>query len=282
MLGTGPFVEKGKNVSGVIWPRYNPGTKLSQQEFPSCYRVNIFFSMFPWLAYQKFYSDYFRYTQWEKAESGTFNIDYFLGGSWATPRPSTANVAYFSNPTMWDLRYCNWPKDMFTGILPSSQFGDVASISETTTSPAGDEWYVRFRQYSTQAIGNVVATQASSGGSGITVRPAGNGSGTYPAITQNSQLVVKAADITTSFNALQLRLMQVTQKWKEITISGDQTARDQIYKHFGVKLPAELSSMSKYIGGSASNLDISEVVNTNLAESSAVADIAGKGIGPVS
>uniref|UniRef100_A0AAU8B6S8 Major capsid protein n=1 Tax=Dulem virus 263 TaxID=3145740 RepID=A0AAU8B6S8_9VIRU len=279
MLGTGPFVEKGKNISGVIWPKYNPGTKLDQEGFPSCYCVNVFFSMFPWLAYQKFYSDYFRYTQWEKTQVGTFNVDYMIEGSWVTPSAGASNLAFFANPTLWDLRYCNWPKDMFTGILPSSQFGDVASISETTTSPAGDEWYVRFRNLSTSGTGNVMTAASSSSGSGVNIMPQGSGTGTYPLIPSHTQLVVKAADITTSFNALQLRLMQVTQKWKEITISGDQTSRDQIYKHFGVKLPAELSSMSKYIGGAASNLDISEVVNTNLAESSSVADIAGKGIG---
>jgi predicted RND superfamily exporter protein len=29
---------------------------------------------------------------------------------------------------MFDLKYCNWNKDMLMGVLPNSQFGDVAVI----------------------------------------------------------------------------------------------------------------------------------------------------------
>ena len=30
---------------------------------------------------------------------------------------------------MFDLEYCNWNKDMLMGVLPDTQFGDVATIS---------------------------------------------------------------------------------------------------------------------------------------------------------
>ena len=29
---------------------------------------------------------------------------------------------------MFDLEYCNWNKDLFMGILPDTQFGNVAAI----------------------------------------------------------------------------------------------------------------------------------------------------------
>ena len=35
---------------------------------------------------------------------------------------------YWKNNTMFDLEYCNWNKDMFMGVLPDTQFGDVATI----------------------------------------------------------------------------------------------------------------------------------------------------------
>ena len=54
--------------------------------------------------------------------------------------------------------------------------------------------------------------------------------------------------------------------------------RSQIKAHFGVDVGSELSGMSTYIGGEASSLDISEVVNTNITESNE-ALIAGKGVG---
>ena len=29
---------------------------------------------------------------------------------------------------MFDLEYCNWNKDIFMGVLPDTQFGDVTTI----------------------------------------------------------------------------------------------------------------------------------------------------------
>ena len=48
---------------------------------------------------------------------------------------------YWKRDNMFSLRYCNWNKDMFMGILPNSQFGDVAFVnlggSGSGTIPVG-------------------------------------------------------------------------------------------------------------------------------------------------
>ena len=46
-----------------------------------------------------------------------------------------------------------------------------------------------------------------------------------------------------------------------------------------MNLPQALSNMCTYIGGISRNLDISEVVNNNLAAEGDTAVIAGKGVG---
>ena len=46
-----------------------------------------------------------------------------------------------------------------------------------------------------------------------------------------------------------------------------------------MSLPQALSNMCTYIGGISRNLDISEVVNNNLAAEGNTAVIAGKGVG---
>ena len=43
------------------------------------YQFNVAQSIMPFLAYQKIYSDFFRDTQWEKAQPWTFNVDYLTG-----------------------------------------------------------------------------------------------------------------------------------------------------------------------------------------------------------
>ena len=49
---------------------------------------------------------------------------------------------------MFDLEYCNWNKDMFMGVLPDSQFGDVASIDVGVTSvPVSDASYSQISRF---------------------------------------------------------------------------------------------------------------------------------------
>jgi len=100
---------------------------------------------FPILAYQKIYQDYYRFDQWELANPSTYNVDYL------DPQDNSQSTLYsglkiavrnFANSkkslNMFDLRYCNWQKDMFMGMLPSSQYGDVATIDLVSSSVGTD------------------------------------------------------------------------------------------------------------------------------------------------
>jgi hypothetical protein len=94
-----------------------------------------------------------------------------------------------------------------------------------------------------------------------------------------STLRVDLSTLQSQFSVLALRQVEALQRWKEISQSGDSDYREQIRKHFGVNLPQALSNMCTYIGGISRNLDISEVVNNNLAAEGDTAVIAGKGVG---
>ena len=98
-------------------------------------------SVFPLLAYKKFCQDYFRYSQWQNSSPYLWNIDYFTGTAQKlfTSIPASGD-AYWKNNTMFDLEYCNWNKDIFTGTLPDTQFGDVATVDVGVVSgPASAE-----------------------------------------------------------------------------------------------------------------------------------------------
>ena len=98
-------------------------------------------------------------------------------------------------------------------------------------------------------------------------------------IPAGSTLQVDLSKLQSQFTVLALRQAEALQRWKEISQSGDSDYREQVRKHFGVNLPQALSNMCTYIGGISRNLDISEVVNNNLAAEGDIAVIAGKGVG---
>ena len=250
---------------------------------------NLVFNPFPLLAYQKIYMDYFRDEQWETNSPQCYNIDYQTGtsplislaplfGSVSAPRLS-------KDYNLFDLRYSSWNKDLFMGVLPSPQTGDTAVIGDFGF---GDVLDIDNGTLSVQGNQN----QASN----IDVRgwkSASNGNFTadtmyFESINNEYQLGKSSLTLTgsqlSSISVLALRQAEALQKWKEISISGKQDYKDQIEKHFGVSVPAVRSNLCDWIGGTSSNLDISEVVNTNLQgindKGSTVApDIAGKGLG---
>lgn len=253
-------------------------TSSAVSDYSQKYENNNAVSLFPLLAYQKIYQDFFRWSQWENADPTAYNVDYYSGsgnlfGSNGVISAISSSNDYWKRDNMFSLRYCNWNKDMFMGLLPNSQFGDVAVVnlgdSGSGTIPVG---LLSDTDVFTQ-IFNATSMATVSDTSPISI------SGSTPVSARQSMVAkINNADVA-SFSILALRQAEALQKWKEITQSVDTNYRDQIKAHFGINAPASMSHMAQYIGGVARNLDISEVVNNNLSESSSEAVIYGKGVG---
>lgn len=237
------------------------------------YIQNNYVNLFPLLTYQKIYQDFFRWSQWEKSNPSSYNVDYFDGvsPSLISSMP-VASSEYWKSDTMFDLKYCNWNKDMLMGVLPNSQFGDVAVLDFPTS---GDSDVVLGVDPHKSTLG--IASSVSSNTSPVPLF-ALDASASNP-LSVGSKLHLDLSSIKSQFTVLALRQAEALQRWKEISQSGDSDYREQIRKHFGVNLPQSLSNLSTYIGGISRNLDISEVVNNNLATEGDTAVIAGKGVG---
>lgn len=205
------------------------------------------------MAYQKIYADYYRDSQWERISPSTFNVDYLSGDNM---KVDFLSDVFMQNYNFFDLRYCNWQKDLFHGVLPRQQYGDVATVSYPS------------------AVSNLGAATLTNG----TLREfQGDQDPTFKSATVGNITLTDPVSIS-AFSILALRQAEFLQKWKEITQSGNKDYKDQIEKHWGVSAGDALSEMCTYLGGISSSLDINEVVNTNITGDNA-ADIAGKGTG---
>ena len=271
-LGYGNFIKDTPSSNNRWWStslKYVENTTGYTQQFVQNNTVNIF----PLLAYQKIYQDFFRWSQWENANPSSYNVDYYTGTSVSLvsqlPAPSSN---YWKSDTMFDLKYCNWNKDMLMGVLPNSQFGDVAVLD---ISNFGSSDVILGTDVAKSKIGVASAITSNSAQIPFFALQA-SASNTVPAA---SSLRVDLSTLQSQFTVLAFRQAEALQRWKEISQSGDSDYREQIRKHFGVNLPQALSSMCTYIGGISRNLDISEVVNNNLASETDTAVIAGKGVG---
>lgn len=277
MLRYGNFMPK--SYSDVTPGAYSLGLSNSDfdlRAYNSSYAVNIL----PFAAYQKIYADHFRFSQWEKNEPYTYNFDWYSGGNifntFSLGAAGSTLKTYLTGSNIFTLRYANWPKDLFMGVMPNSQLGDVSVVDAL---PTGQSTNVIADVYGADSSGANVTGKiemSSVGGDTpnvyniIPFNPP-TGSPTLKAKFLSDQLRV-------SFTVLQLRMAEAVQRYREVSQVADQTARDQIYAHFGVSLSPALSDTCFRVGGSASNIDISEVVNNNLAGENQ-ADIMGKGVG---
>lgn len=253
----------------------NFGTSIPSSDagYSQKYRFDLNISVFPFLAYKKFCQDYFRYSQWQDSSPYLWNIDYFVGTSQKlfSTLPVSGDT-YWNNNTMFDLEYCNWNKDMFMGILPDTQFGDVATV------PFSGDSTIPLMDLSVTPARAVLSGSTPSGSPAgeRTIKAAGLG------LNEGAVLGVKFSEgLTSAFDVLSLRRGEALQRWKEISLNVPQNYRAQIKAHFGVDVGENMSGMSTYVGGDSSSLDISEVVNTNLqsGETQSEAVIAGKGVG---
>jgi hypothetical protein len=270
-LGYGNVLSKVPSSGNRWW-----STSLkndSSVNYTQVYIQNNYVNIFPILAYQKIYQDFFRWSQWELSNPSSYNVDYYSGVSPVlTSALPDVSSDYWKSDTMFDLKYCNWNKDMLMGVLPNSQFGDVAVID---ISNSGKPDVVLGLGNSNSKVGVASAVSSNAAPVPFFAKDASS-SNTLPI---GSTLRVDLSSLKSQFTVLALRQAEALQRWKEISQSGDSDYREQIRKHFGVNLPQALSNLCTYIGGISRNLDISEVVNNNLASEDTTAVIAGKGVG---
>lgn len=297
MLGYGNFVTKTSTDIGTSTNRWwNMKAPLADSSsYSQKYNVNLAVHLFFLASYQKIYQDFFRWSQWENADPTSYNFDWYAGsgnifGASGLSAAIPSSNAYWKRDNLFSLRYANWNKDKFMGILPNSQFGDLAVVDLGSISTTGSKIPVgaydgindsgSFHQMKTRTESANTGSSSTSKSSPIYPRHSDSIS-----IRENSNLwaVLGASpDLNLKFSVLALRQAEALQKWKEITQSVDTNYRDQIKAHFGVSVPQSESHMAKYIGGIARNLDISEVVNNFLpgpGNTSSQAYIYGKGVG---
>ncbi|MCE1937461.1 hypothetical protein LWT25_22095, partial [Enterobacter hormaechei] len=168
LLGYGSFLASNNVSKKAITQAYLGLADVPDTDNPLVYKSSQVVNLLPLLAYQKVYFDFFSNSQWEKHLAYSYNVDYWDGASQLTVVPD-----------MLKLRYANYPKDYFMGILPNSQYGSVAVLPSSFLSTDGPTSIVN---PSTPSAGRLVS------GSTTTVEMSGNSSARGQYLSLNSDL----------------------------------------------------------------------------------------------
>lgn len=254
MLGYGSFLASSNTGKAAITKAYLGLASVPDASNPLVYSVSQTVNLLPLLAYQKIYYDFFSESQWEKHLAYSYNVDYWDG-------KSQLNLA----PEMLRLRYANYPKDYFMGILPNSQYGSVAVLPSTFLPSAPSN-----------RVTAVISSADSASNSSVVNPVDSNSVVTY---ASNPAASSRFVNINSDLSALSIRATEYLQRWKEVVQFSSKDYSDQMAAQFGIKAPEYMGNHCHYIGGWSNVININEVLNTNLESENSQAVIAGKGVG---
>lgn len=251
-LNYGSFLDSSNTKKDVITAAYTGIKTMDDNLNPLLYKSSVAVNLLPLLCYQKIYFDFFSNSQWEKHLAYSYNLDYWNGS-----QISDLSQEWFK------LRYANYPKDMFMGVLPASQYGSVAVLPSLQSSTVPSALFVSpdSRLFNSSQLRNP------------------NGGSSLEATSVNSTGSARFGFLNSDLSALSIRATEYLQRWKEVVQFSSKDYSDQMAAQFGIKAPECMGNHAHYIGGWSSVININEVVNTNLDTNNSQASIAGKGVG---
>ena len=252
MLGYGSFLSDSNTAKKVVTKAYLGKDNVDDVDNPLVYSASQAVNLLPLLAYQKIYYDFFSESQWEKHLAYSYNVDYWDG-----------KTQLLLAPEMLQLRYANYPKDYFMGMLPASQYGSVAVLQPNSSAYAS----------------NAILSSRSNSISPV-INPAKGTSVTTQKTNELSD--PRYLYVNSDLSALSIRATEYLQRWKEVVQFSSKDYSDQMAAQFGVKAPEYMGNHAHYIGGWSNVININEVLNTNLEADGSQAVIAGKGVGSAS
>ena len=198
------------------------GTDLS---FYSTYRVNMFRA----LAYQKIYADYYRQSQYESTDLYGGGLDFVYNYN---VDDSDGNIDFNDNHPLdgiLAMRYRLYKRDLMTGLLPSPQFGDVASINFSDF-----ELSVKNASSTTQNLAAAGTSASASIRNKVLVSP-------------NSTTIAQFSS-TSSFSVYDLFKAEALQKWREHAGRAGLHLRDNFKSHYGVDPKYLRDHLCEYVG----------------------------------
>lgn len=225
--------------------------------------------------YNKIWYDEYRqqyYDDGTRLLPAGYNAAYLFNFDWMScDTQANANINSDVNyqrilDAMTQMRYRTWKKDLYTGLMPSSQFGAVSSIVDFT------------RVRLTNALGSSGAGQVVSTNnvSGLALGSPSSlivGSGVWSVQDSVSYNPI-------SFDVLSLRRSEAIQIWRENALRAGNRISDNLRAHYG-DVAQYHDHRSTYLGSVDAPLNIGDIDShsqTGTGANEQLGDIAGKGL----
>lgn len=166
---------------------------------------------------------------------------------------------------MFQMRYRQWKKDLFTGALPSTQFGVVSAVDS--------QGFVKFTDSST-----------FSGWTSPEFTRENPITNDLLARNPNTPSTTSKFFVNGTFDVLALRKSEAIQKWRQIALLSGNSVYDNIRGHYGVIPDHDRDHRPTYIGSVDAVLNIGDInaqSQTGTGANQTLGDVAGKALSSI-
>ena len=195
-----------------------------------------------------------------------FNFDWLLCDTAANADLGT--IAPDLLTAMMTPRYRCWKKDIYTGLLPDTQFGNVSVVDSIANNPV--------------VLANTKSGGADAGivsGNTLIMRDSSNNiiaGSNYWNLNNNS-----GSSLNSKFDILALRKSEAIQKWRENALRAGNEILDNFEAHYGVKPASHMDVHPKHVASFDAPLNVGDInaqAQTGESVNGVLGDVAGKGI----
>lgn len=151
-------------------------------------------------------------------------------------------------------RYVQYKKDIFTSLMPSTQFGAVSSVS----------------------LVNVNINSPERGGYAENVVETDEDGQLYTTSNRTGSNYFDWS-IPNAFDVLQLRRAEVLQRWKQLTLRAGNMVDDNWQAHFGKTPRYESDENVMYLGSHSASLQVNPVEQTSPSSAAKVGELGATG-----
>ena len=229
-----------------------------------------------------------------------FDITY---NSWSTALHNFEDFDAARSANLLSLHYCQYRKDLYTSLLPSTQFGAVSGLDfsgsvDLSHVGVGISALETAESINTSVISEYTKIDGSGGltGSAKFINSQLNdndGDGAYHghsiapadiATELGGSLSGTVPPVVSSFDVLELRRAELLQQWKQNALRAGNMVDDNFRSHYGVEPYYEDDNNVRFLGQFECHMDVNPVTATadsTSGDNGNVGDIAAYGVGNI-
>ncbi len=225
---------------------------------------NRYVNLYPITSYNKVFYDMFRNSYYElDYDVRNYNLDFKLCNSASTSIVQVQDIPV----TFFDIQYHQWKKDLFTAVLPDTQFGAVSLLPSSASTGnivfSSSTTSSDMNRYTLEGGGEIPSDSTINiAKNGINVSLYGNDFGSRIEHTHTISGAATLSNVTTSFDVLALKRAEALQGYRQALLRAGNKTSDVFRAVFGRAPRYDEDAHPYFIDAFGEDIFVDAVVST--------------------